>query len=74
MTLYDLVNSITIQGAVRVSEWEFDWDMNADERVLFQTDGTDDFGPGDLEDSWEDKEVEYMFCSDGVLHIEVKCE
>lgn len=66
MTLYELVNDITVQGAVRVSMWNDDT-----ETVLFETEQTDDFGTGDLEEEWEDLEVGYIFCVDNVLHIEV---
>lgn len=69
MTLYELVNDITVQGAIRVSSWN----EHDEEDVLFQTDGTDDFGCGDLEDEWEDREVKYIFCpGDGFLHIEIE--
>ena len=66
MTLYELVNDCEVQGAVRVSVWRDD-----EEIVLLETDRTDDFGPGDLKDEWEDMEVGYLFCVDNVLHIEV---
>jgi len=69
MTLYDLVNDATIQGKIRVSAWDHDCNT---ETVLFDTDGTDDFSPGDLSDDWEDAEVLYIFCAtDGYLHIEI---
>lgn len=66
MTLYELVNDVEVQGAVRVSEWDGD-----EETILFETDCTDDFGPGDLDEAWEDREVGYLFCIDNVLHIEL---
>jgi hypothetical protein len=66
MTLYELVNDTEVQGAVRVSMWE-----GETETVLIETERTDDFGPGDLKDEWEDLNVGYLFCVDNVLHIEV---
>ena len=66
MTLYELVNDIEVQGAVRISTWE-----NDEERILMETERTDDLGPGDLDEAWEDMEVSYIFCVDNVLHIEV---
>lgn len=66
MTLYELVNDIEVQGAVRISTWE-----NDEERILLETDFTDDLGPGDLDEAWEDMDVGYIFCVDNVLHIEV---
>ncbi len=66
MTLYDLVNDIEVQGAIRVSEWVGD-----EEVVLFETERTDDFGPGDLDEALEDREVGYLFCIDNILHIEL---
>ncbi len=70
MTLYELVNSVEVQGAVRVSAW----DNDSNEHILFQTDATDYLGPGDLGDELEDREVGYLFCQDGILHIEVSNE
>lgn len=68
MTLYELANDVTIQGAVRLSAWYGD-----DEKVLSETPATDDFNIYDLDEKWEDAEVLYMFCSgDGFLHIEVE--
>ena len=43
MTLYDLLNGTTIMGDVRLSKWVEDFEI-----VLFQTYGTDHFGPGDI--------------------------
>lgn len=68
MTLYELVNDAEVQGAVRVSMWD---DECETETVLIETDRTDDFGPGDLKDEWEDLNVGYLFCVGNVLHIEV---
>lgn len=70
MTLYELVNDVTVQGAIRVSAWNYD-----EETILFQTDSTDDFNTGNLDEEWEDREVLYMFCpGDGFLHIEVSAD
>lgn len=66
MTLYELVNDTEVQGAVRVSMWD-----GERENVLFETERTYSFGPGDLKDEWEDLNVEYLFCAGDVLHIEV---
>ena len=68
MTLYDLLNGTTIMGDVRLSKWVEDFEI-----VLFQTYGTDHFGPGDIPEELEHCEVEYLFCpGDGFLHIEIE--
>ena len=68
MTIYELVNDSTIQGNVRISTWKED-----EEEVLLEIRNTDDLFTSDLEEEWEDAEVDYIFCGrDGYLHIEVK--
>ena len=68
MTIYELVNDTTVQGAIRVSVFDDD-----EELILWKTDGTDDFSTGDADEWWEDLNVNYLFCDgSGVLHIEVE--
>ena len=70
MTLYELVNDVTLQGNIRISTWEGD-----DEKVLLTVENHDDLFVGDLEEAYEDREVTYMFCpGDGFLHIEIAAD
>ena len=70
MTLYDLVNDVTLQGNIRISSWNGD-----EEEVLLEVENHDDLFTGDLDESYEDREVTYMFCpGDGYLHIEIESE
>ena len=65
MTLYDLANSTTVQGDIRVSKW-----IGDEEKVLLLKKRVEDFHcPLKL----ESKRVLYIFCpGDGYLHIEVE--
>ena len=70
MTLYELVSSAKIQGDIRVSMWCGD-----DEKVISTWNNCDQLFTGEIEEEWQDLEVDYIFCpGDGVLHIEVKEE
>ena len=70
MTLYELVNDVEVQGAIRLSTWKDDT-----EHILFQTDNTDDFSYGCFDEEYEDCKVKYIFCpGDGYLHIEIETE
>ena len=67
MTLFELVNDVTIQGDVRISTWKGD-----EEKILLEIDSTDDLTTAELDEAWEDAEVTYLFSpGDGYLHIEV---
>ena len=66
MTLYELVNSITIQGNVRLSIFEDDSEKSTDYK------GTYDLSDEDIEE-FEDMMVTYMFYGDdGFMHIELE--
>ena len=68
MTLYELVNGIEVQGAVRVSCFDDD----GKEHILYECSNLDDFCPCDLEEEWEDRVVTFLFCTDNVLHFEIE--
>lgn len=71
MTLYELVNDVTLQGNIRISSW----DKDGEETIHLIVENHDDLFTGDLDESYEDREVTYMFCpGDGYLHIEVESE
>ena len=70
MTLYELVNSTTIQGNIRVSMWEDD-----EERIISTWENCEELFSGEIEDEWMGLVVDYIFCpGDGWLHIEVREE
>lgn len=70
MKLYDLVASVILQGNIRLSMWEGDT-----EKILSTWDYCGELFCGELEEEWEDLEVDYIFCpGDGWLHIEVREE
>ena len=72
MSLYDLVNSVTIQGDVRISFWNDD-----EEVVLLEENGTDDLcyevcGAGGDVAMFDCCKVKYIFSAgDGYIHIEL---
>lgn len=86
MTLYDLMEDITIQGDVRLALF----DEGGDEIAVAEFKGLDGFCFHDLlqheevttihgdrveVDEWGNLEVTYIFCpGDGFLHIEVQQE
>ena len=47
MTLYELVNSTTIQGNIRVSMWEDD-----EERIISTWENCEELFSGEIEDEW----------------------
>lgn len=68
MRLYDLLNSIVLQGDIRISKWE-----NDEEKILAVLENCDDLGAGNLDYDTEDLDALYMFApGDGYLHIEVE--
>jgi hypothetical protein len=68
MTLWELVASTKLQGNIRVSMWQDD-----EEKIIGTWENCGQLFTGDIEEEWEDFEVDYIFCpGDGFLHIEVK--
>ena len=67
-TLYDLVNSTTVQGDIKITIF----DELGHEIEEWQTKYCDDLSNADISD-FEFMEVNYIFCgSDGFLHIELE--
>ena len=68
MTLWELVASAKIQGDIRVSMW-----VDDEEKIIGTWEDCEQLFTGEIEEEWEDLEVDYIFCpGDGFLHIEVK--
>ena len=68
MTLWELVASAKIQGNIRVSMW-----VDDEEKIIGTWEDCEQLFTGEIEEEWEDLEVDYIFCpGDGFLHIEVK--
>ena len=69
MTLYDLVNSTTVQGDIRLSVWTSGWSGT---EVAVEQYTTEDLSIKDIS-PYEDLKVNYIFsASDGKLHIELE--
>jgi len=72
MKLSDMVSNMTIQGNIRISVWAKDLAGFENERVLFEQKNVDSLSWSDLDEKWEDWEVNYLFTpGDGYLHIEL---
>ena len=74
MTLRELANAVTIQGAIRISIWGVP--NEPDDKVIYQNRHNEGFDVLQLDEAVEefaDTEVNYMFVSDGYMHIEL-CE
>ena len=69
MTLYELVNQVTIQGDVRV----FKFDEDSNEIILLNVQGADVLAY-ELPEECEDLTVKYIFNGEGGIHIEVSEE
>lgn len=70
MTLYELVASVNLQGDIRISKFDGD-----EEKVLGVWEECEHLYCGELDDTYGDLEVDYIFCpGDGFLHIELKNE
>lgn len=69
MTLYDLVNQLTIQGDVRV----FRLDEDANEVILVDVCGVADLAD-EIPEEYEDLTVKYIFNGEDGIHIEVSEE
>ena len=67
MTIYEMTNTTTVQGNIRISAWVKD-----EEVIILSKENVDDLQALTLS-CYEDCEVTYMFCSnDGFLHIEIE--
>jgi hypothetical protein len=75
MTLRELANEVTIQGAIRISVWGVP--NEPDDKVIYQNRDSDGFSVLQLDEAVEefaDWEVSYMFVGgDRYMHIEL-CE
>ena len=69
MTLYDLANSLTIQGDVRVSKFDDD----SSEIILLNVQGTDDLANA-IPEEYEEMTVKYIYNGEDGTHIEVSDE
>ena len=68
MTLYDLVNSTTVQGDIRLSVWK-----DHEEVEVKQFTYVDDLSYNSVPNKYLDMEVNFIFCGgDGFLHIELE--
>ena len=88
MTLYELMENVTIQGDVRLSVWNEDGNEAAISEIMGITDSLSEYHLkkakrtvtfyGDNKKipsvlKWADYDVAYIFCpGDGFLHIELK--
>lgn len=76
MTLRELADAVTIQGAIRISIWGVP--NEPDDKVIYQNRDNDGFSVIDLDEAVEefaDTEVNYMFAGgDGYMHIELSEE
>jgi len=72
MTLEDLISNTTLQGDIRISTFVSVHCQDI-ENVLKVIHGTEQLRLCDIEESWYNCEVYYMFCgNDGYLHIEIE--
>lgn len=72
ITLYDLMNNITIQGDVRIRVYK---DDSYDEIAMKLFRNVDGLNGEDIPTEWEDLEVRYIFVGgDSILNIELYME